>query len=139
MGVEVQFDNQPNFIDAALAKPKSESMVKPEILQIGIPTGIGKPTLGMLVQKSGRTTGYTTGKIKDMSATVKVQYDKKTALFRNQILTTAMSKGGDSGSLVLDEKKRAVGLLFAGSDVVTICNPIQEVMRLLGVEIILGP
>ena len=132
--IAIQFNNQVNFIDAALAKPKNKSWVKPEILQIGIPTGHGEAKLGIFVQKSGRTTGYTTGKIKDISATVKVQYDQKVALFQNQILTTAMSQGGDSGSLVLDQQKRAVGLLFAGSDVVTICNPISEVLKLLDVE-----
>jgi len=49
----------------------------------------------------------------------------RTALFTNQILTTNMSKGGDSGSLLVDgEGNKAVGLLFAGSDEVTIHNPI---------------
>ena len=131
--IEIGFGTEGNLVDAALAKPKSKSLVKPEILQIGVPVGVGRAELGMFVQKSGRTTGYTTGKVKDISVTVKVQYDKNSALFRNQILTTAMSQGGDSGSLVLDEKKRAVGLLFAGSSVVTICNPISEVLKLLEV------
>jgi hypothetical protein len=36
-----------------------------------------------------------------------------------------MSQGGDSGSLLVDgEGDKAVGLLFAGSDEVTIHNPI---------------
>ena len=77
-----------------------------------------------------------TGKIKDTSATVKVDYDNQTALFRGQILTTNMSQGGDSGSLVLDMKARAVGLLFAGSEQVTIINPINEVLRLLDIELV---
>ena len=89
----------------------------------------------MLIQKSGRTTGHTVGKIKDISATVKVNYDDKVALFRNQILTTNISQGGDSGSLVLDMKAKAVGLLFAGSEVVTIVNPISEVLRALDIEL----
>ena len=57
------------------------------------------------------------------------------ALFRNQILTTNISQGGDSGSLVLDMKKRAVGLLFAGSEAVTVLNPISEVLKLLDVQL----
>jgi len=76
-----------------------------------------------------------TGKIKDASASVKVNYDNQTALFRDQILTTNMSQGGDSGSLVLDMKARAVGLLFAGSEQVTILNHINEVLRLLDIEL----
>ncbi len=82
---------------------------------------------------TGRTTDHTLGEIKDISATVRVDYDGRTALFRNQILTGAMSQGGDSGSLVLDRKRRAVGLLFAGSDRVTLCNPIRDVFKLLKV------
>ena len=90
---------------------------------------------GMKLQKSGRTTGYTMGKIKDMDAAVKVDYDGKTAVFVGQILTTAMSQGGDSGSLVLNDRKQAIGLLFAGSEAVTILNPIKEVFTRLKVSL----
>ncbi len=135
--IEIQFDRQGNLVDAALARPKKPSWVKSEIIQIGAPAGVGRAKRGMAVQKSGRTTGYTTGQIKDVHATVKVQYEKESALFRNQILTTAMSQGGDSGSLVLDQKKRAVGLLFAGSEMVTIGNPISEVLKRLEVELVI--
>lgn len=133
--VEIKFSGQGNLVDAALARPKSRRLVRQEIISIGIPQGKIKAKLGMFIQKSGRTTGYTTGKIKDMSAIVKINYDRKVALFRNQILTTNISQGGDSGSLVLDIKKRAVGLLFAGSEVVTVLNPISEVLKLLEVEL----
>jgi len=131
---EIEFGKEANLVDAAVAKPKSVSLVKPEIMEIGISRGMAKARLKMLIQKSGRTTGYTVGRIKDVSATVKINYDQKTALFRSQILTTNISQGGDSGSLVLDMKRRAVGLLFAGSDEVTILNPIIEVTKQLGVE-----
>lgn len=133
--IEIKFDKQGNLVDAALARPKRIKQVKPEIILIGIPQGTVKAKLDMFIQKSGRTTGYTTGKIKDIRATVKINYDQKMALFRNQILTTNISQGGDSGSLVLDMKKRAVGLLFAGSEAVTVLNPISEVLKLLDVQL----
>jgi len=47
----------------------------------------------------------------------------------------AMSAGGDSGSAVLDAEDFVVGLLFAGSDAVTIINPVQFVLDELGIEI----
>ena len=134
--IEINFKKEANLVDAALARPKNVSLVKPEIMLIGSPQGVAKAKLGMPIQKSGRTTGYTTGKVKDISASVKVNYDNQTALFRGQILTTNMSQGGDSGSLVLDMKARAVGLLFAGSEQVTILNPINEVLRLLDIELL---
>ena len=132
--IEINFKKEANLVDAALARPKNAGDVKPEIVLIGSPQGLTKAKIGMPIQKSGRTTGYTTGKVKDISASLKVNYDNQTALFRNQILTTNMSQGGDSGSLVLDMKQRAVGLLFAGSEQVTILNPINEVLRLLDIE-----
>ena len=81
----------------------------------------------MEVKKSGRTTGLTTGTVQLLDASVQVGYGGgRTALFTNQILTTNMSKGGDSGSLLVDgEGNKAVGLLFAGSVVVTIHNPLS--------------
>jgi hypothetical protein len=54
----------------------------------------------------------------------------------DQIVTSNISQGGDSGSLVLDENNNAVGLLFAGSDKATIFNRIQNVFRELKVELL---
>lgn len=136
--IEINFKKEANLVDAALARPKDVNSVKPEIILIGSPQSLTKAKIGMSIQKSGRTTGYTTGKVKDISASVKVNYDNQLALFRNQILTTNMSQGGDSGSLVLDMKARAVGLLFAGSEQVTILNPIASVLDLLNVELYTG-
>jgi len=48
------------------------------------------------------------------------------------------SAGGDSGSLVLDEENRAVGLLFAGSEKYTIINQINHVLDQLGVSLVTG-
>jgi len=133
--VKIGFGKLTNTVDAAVALPLNEKDVSPEISSIGNPKGTTQAKEGQIVQKTGRTTDHTLGEIKDIHATVRVEYDGKAALFRNQILTSAMSQGGDSGSLVLDPKRRAVGLLFAGSDRVTLCNPIQEVFRLLGIHL----
>jgi hypothetical protein len=117
---------QANQVDGALAKPVSPDVVKSEILEIGSVMEDREAELGMEVKKSGRTTGLTTGTVQVLDASVTVGYGGgKNALFTNQILTTNMSQGGDSGSLLVDgEGNRAVGLLFAGSDQVTIHNPI---------------
>ena len=133
--VKIGFGKKANTADAAVALPFNEKDVSPEISSIGIPKGTAKGKIGLIVQKTGRTTDHTLGEIKDVSATVRIDYDGQTALYRNQIMTSAMSQGGDSGSLILDQKRRAVGLLFAGSDLVTICNPIQDVFKLLMCEL----
>lgn len=120
---------QANQVDGALARPVSSDMVADEILELGTVTGEREAELGMEVKKSGRTTGLTTGTVQLLDASVQVGYGgEKIALFTNQILTTNMSQGGDSGSLLVEaEGNGAVGLLFAGSDQVTIHNPIGVV------------
>ncbi len=127
---------QANQVDGALAKPVSPDVVSNEILEIGSVTEDTEAELGMEVKKSGRTTGLTTGTIQLLNASVRVGYGGgKIALFTNQILTTNMSKGGDSGSLLVNGGgNKAVGLLFAGSDQVTIHNPIGSVKDALKVR-----
>jgi hypothetical protein len=55
--------NEPgsNTVDCALARPLSPNLVTPDILNIGVPVGVGPATLGTALQKMGRTTAYTTG------------------------------------------------------------------------------
>ncbi len=130
--------NEPgnNTVDCAIAKPLSADLVNPDILKIGIPTGVGTATLGTQVQKSGRTTGLTTDQITQIDVTVSVDYGGKIATYKNQLMAGAMSQGGDSGSAVLDMNKQVVGLLFAGSNTTTIMNPIQFVLDALQVQLV---
>lgn len=137
-GLSKPLINEPgnNTVDCAIAKPLSADLVNPDILQIGIPTGVGTGTLGTQVQKSGRTTGLTTDQITQIDVTVSVDYGGKIATFKNQLMAGAMSQGGDSGSAVLDMNKQVVGLLFAGSTTTTILNPIQFVLDALQVQLV---
>ena len=130
--------NQPgdNHVDCAIARPLSPDLVTPEILQIGTPVGVGTAMLGASVQKFGRTTSYTQDRIIQVDVTATVDYGGPTAVFRGQLMAGAMSQGGDSGSAVLDDQKRVVGLLYAGSDTTTLFNPIQDVLTALNVEIV---
>jgi hypothetical protein len=86
------------------------------------------------VIKAGRTTQITTGVVLSVNATVVVNYGVGLAVFRHQIITTAMSAGGDSGSLLMDQNLNAVGLLYAGSSEITIHNHIADVETALGVR-----
>jgi hypothetical protein len=125
-----------NRVDAAVAQPLQDQDLLDEIYEIGAINGTAPAELGMNVRKSGRTTGLTTGQIIVLDATVNVQYGSRTAQFEDQIVSTAMSQPGDSGSLlVAGEALLAVGLLFAGSDQATIYNPIEAVLECLDVEL----
>jgi hypothetical protein len=93
-------------------------------------------TVGTVVKKTGRTTNFTTGRITAINATIDVNYGGgRVARLKDQIVTTNMSAGGDSGSLVLTLDNVAVGLLFAGSPVAMIANQIENVRSLLRVEV----
>ncbi len=125
-----------NLVDAAIATPLNAADVQDEILNIGPLQGTAQGELGMAIKKSGRTTGFTTGEIQQIDVTADVQYGGgRIARFTDQLLAGAMSQGGDSGSAVLNDNNRLVGLLFAGSDTTTIINRIEHVFSALGVSL----
>jgi len=111
----------------------------------GNPSVIGDETLtqllGQSVSKHGRTTGATSGTIDSINATVDVCYDQNCSLiarFTDQIIITpgTFSAGGDSGSLIVSTNgNNPVGLLFAGSDTITIANRIDLVLNRFAVTI----
>jgi hypothetical protein len=129
-----------NRVDCALGKLIQPTMFSDQIRLIGAVSGTKPATLGMRVRKYGRTTEYTEGNVTLLNATVNIAYStmagQKTARFVGQVITEAMSQGGDSGSLIVDAtENKAVGLLYAGSTLATIFNPIDDVLMQLNVTI----
>lgn len=119
-----------NTVDCAIAKVINTSLVTPTITQIGNITGIASAVINSFVQKSGRTTGYTTGSIIAVNGTTNVGYGSAgVATFINQIFCSPMSSPGDSGSIVLDSSNRVIGLLFSGSSTLTGVNDIRNVLK----------
>jgi len=125
-----------NYVDAAVAEGNLQDLDR-EIFWCGyIKKLYTAPNVGDIVQKCGRTTGFTTGRVTTINATVDVNYGSgRVARFARQIVTTPMSAGGDSGSVVLHRNEEAVGLLFAGSSSATIINNILYVQSLLRVRV----
>jgi S1-C subfamily serine protease len=135
--VPIRFGGPPNLVDAAIAEADYHDIDR-AIYWIGHLTGVRfLTTVGEYVRKSGRTTNYTTGRVTHLNATVNVNYGGgRVARMIRQIVTTNMSAPGDSGSCLCDMSGNAVGLLFAGSDRVTIHNHMMYVQSLLGVRLI---
>jgi hypothetical protein len=125
-----------NLVDAALARPLNPAQFIPDVFKIGRPKGARDVTLGTNVQKTGRTTDHTRGRIVQVDVTTSVDYNGRLATFTDQLMASNMSSGGDSGSAILDEAGYVVGLLFAGSYNSTLLHPIQTVLDLLNVEIV---
>lgn len=130
-----------NLVDAAIAKVKKAD-VSSKIRLIGVPAGVStRVQRGMAVQKTGRTTDYTTGIIKDINYRLALDYKKPgggtgQVGFRDQVLCTRYTAGGDSGSAVLNNSRKVVGLHFAGSPSTSIFNRIKHVLAGLAIEIV---
>lgn len=128
-----------NLIDAALCSIDNKeniSLFYPSNEKI---TGINeKPLIGETFKKEGRTTGYTLGKLLYTNVSISINYKHGSSTFDNQYLFSNMSKGGDSGSLIRDQNNKAVGLLFAGSDKITVANPIKTVLNYFEVDLLLN-
>ena len=135
---QVPLERHNNVVDAALGAAEFSDVTR-EILFNGAPRAWRRKAnvaVGDKLRKTGRTTNVTFGRVISVDATVDVNYGPAgVARFRDQIITTAMSAGGDSGSLVTSFDNVAVGLLFAGSSVTTVVNHIETVRSLLRVEI----
>lgn len=126
---------QNNTVDCALAMPDNPEVISSEILNFGYVQGVVEARPGMPVRKSGRTTGVTTGNVTTIGTSLKVEMDGgEMVMFTDQVTTDLRSQGGDSGSLVLTPDNQAVGLLFAGSDRITVFNKIHNVMDALNIE-----
>jgi len=139
----------PNLVDAGTAEivgPPDEPTTEyasDEIHDVGIPVGYRDLTpddIGVTrVQKSGSTTGLTSGSVIDIAfdITTSNPYGGPDYLLEDQILTAGMiSAGGDSGSLVLDLDKNIVGLLWgAGPDgILAYASPIGAVLSELDIR-----
>lgn len=130
---------QGNLVDAAVARPVNPNAITHEIVDIGPIKGIREAQMGMILKKSGRSSGFNSATVKVVSTLMRVSLSAhESVLFDDQIVTGPMASPGDSGSLVLDEENYAVGLLFAGSDSATVVNRIQNVLDLLEIELVYG-
>lgn len=134
-----------NLVDAAVARPVSQRQVTASVIGSLMPQSVGQAFLGDRVIKAGRTTGVTRGRVISVNATVIVWFPEtggdglRPAVFRHQILTTFMSVGGDSGSLLMDRHLGAIGLIYAGSPLFTVASHIADVESALGVRTLTAP
>ena len=129
-----------NRVDCAIAKPTAARLpdVVSQIKGFIVPKGTIAPKRGMAVVKVGRTTGKTKGEIRDVNFRFTLTYPGVGEVgFIDQVLCSRYTKGGDSGSIVIDEATgRAVGLHFAGANGGSVFNPIDDVLSALGIKLV---
>lgn len=129
-------DETVNLVDCAVAEPISPDDVNPAVLEVGPIAGVKEPKPGMLVKKSGRSSGLTHSIVLATDVTVQIGLSHtQYSIFSDQVLAGPMSKPGDSGSLILTEDDYAIGLLFAGSNQATMFNRLDRVLDTLNVTL----
>lgn len=140
-----------NTVDAAIARLTNSNRILNDldrlcfaggILGIAAPYELD-PATGALqgsarVYKVGRTTGFTEGQVTYILGITTISYPGGVAYFNNQLVVQAtadnvgpFSDRGDSGSGVFNDRHELVGLLFAGSTLQTLVNPISDVLSSL--------
>ncbi|SIR46634.1 hypothetical protein SAMN05421858_2351 [Haladaptatus litoreus] len=128
---ELSKDNR-NESDSALVRIDDE-LVKTDILGLPDLKGWANARYDEPHFKSGRTTGVTNGELLARNVTANVNYGPEyggVLAFEGLDVFTAMSAGGDSGSLIGRQKQDgfyASDLLFAGSDRITLGVPMNTV------------
>lgn len=138
----------PCIADAAIAEVPDATKVTSIIRYLGVmPAGTRTLSgVGLLVQKSGDETGLTHGVVVGIAGTIGpyTVNGVRGIYFNNAIVTSGMSKGGDSGSLLMDYKAQVIGLLFGGltfatpsgpTTVASWYSPIDPVLNQLGVHL----
>ena len=117
-----------DLVDASIALLNPGIQFLREVVDIGSVTNVHPVTAAdvntLHVRKNGVTSGQTGGKIRSItvSGPSKLPNGRVHRNIRNQIRieqdagVTTFSDFGDSGSLVLNDAREAVGLLFGGAD-----------------------
>jgi hypothetical protein len=135
--VPLIFDGStPNPCDAAVIISNAQ-LINTSTLKdgYGVPTSTNvKPFLGQLVQKYGRTTGYTRGKVVGINVTATIGYNNGPCLFTDfiDIFPVApfanFGNPGDSGSLVVDMGRNPLGIVVGGGGGDAFHSPIDVVL-----------
>lgn len=124
-------------VDCAIATLDADVAKVHDIVDVGTVDGSGAAVVGDKVRKRGRTTGLTTGTIKDV-ATDSANSD---AFLTNQILIETdpgvpdFILKGDSGSALVNEDNEVVGLMCRIRGHNGIANPIADVLSALKINI----
>ena len=142
-------------VDGAVIAINAGKSTSCSILQIGDVAGTVAPTQGP-IRKRGRTTELTYGTVISTDVTLSLNYGNGigTRTLKHQIRIEAdpahnvsFGKGGDSGSVIVDDQRRVMGLYFAGNvGTATVpegrfgyANPIQVVLDTLNVDLCTAP
>jgi hypothetical protein len=141
-GGDIQVGGVDYGVDAAVAVKTAREARLSEIVSIGRVSGIADPEMDMIVQKRGRTTELTMGKIAMVSFLGRSNFGPPIGqvLMSNQIVVEGMdgafSAGGDSGSVYVEvSSKKVVGLHNGAVAEGSVGSWIKAVVKALDISI----
>jgi len=121
-------------MDAAVFEPDEPGSLSPLIALLGRrPRGVrSQVSLGLPVAKVGAVSGKTTGEIKQIHLLGYLDYDSSSGPVRVPIADligiSSFTDPGDSGALVLDTNRAAVGMHIGSYEGLSVCIPMQRVL-----------
>lgn len=154
---ELQRASLGDKVDCAVASHTARGY-QCSIVDIGAVAGTATATENVAVRKRGRTTGLTFGTVDTIDLTVRIDYGDglgevtltdQIGIDVDSAQSAKFGDSGDSGSVVVDDDGKVVGLYFAGnieqrdennviitpSGIFGVANPIQSVLDALDVSI----
>ena len=137
----IEGNNEPtNYVDCAIAKVIHTRLLSNEILSLGKISDSDIATLNMEVSKVGHVTGATNGVITTLDSTIRIKsLNGKSAVFKNQIISTTKTLVGDSGSGLFTKDNKIIGLVMGLTDLdFSISNDINIVLKELNVDLYTG-
>lgn len=115
-----------NDLDAAIAAVEKEVPTSPRIMEIGRPNDVAEPEIGMNVRKTGRTTGFTEGKILCTDVRIKFLKGEQQFILQDQFITMSetveFSRQGDEGAFIMNNNNDLVGMVQISFHGMAVCS-----------------
>jgi S1-C subfamily serine protease len=99
----------------------------PEARYPALDIGLGV-NIGDKVYKASARSGFSEGIVQDIKGRINLNVPSGPTVLKDVITTSAISEAGDSGSPVLNESMKVIGVVVAGSETKTIIVPIAQVI-----------
>ncbi len=133
----------PANLDVATFLPTDPAALDSSVAIVGKPPSgiLSNPSVGMPVRKVGASSELTTGEVRFVHMAFWLAYptpagDEVTAGFQDVIGVSHFSDPGDSGSLVMSNERKAVGIVLGSAPEFTICLPIQRALDALECDLV---
>jgi len=133
----------PTNLDLATFRPSDPAKLDATIAVLAKrPSGVlSNPSVDMPVQKVGASSELTTGEVRFVNMVFWLAYpapagEEAQAGFQDVIGVSHFSDPGDSGSLVMSDDRKAVGIVLGSTPEFTICLPIQRALDALNCDLV---